>query len=77
MASLPAERVAEVVRVELARQGRTQAQLARYVFGDYDLAIANRISRRLRGVIRFTPDELDRVGDFLGIPIELLLDAAA
>ena len=78
MATLAAERVAEVIRVELARQGRTQADLARYIYGEYDGNIANRISRRLRGVICFSTHERRAAAKFLGMkPGELLARARA
>lgn len=72
-----AERIAENIRVELARRDITQADLARHVYGRYDATTRNLISRRVRGSVPFRGDEVISIAAFLGVPPEQLGWAAA
>ena len=77
MASPLTQRIADTIRRELRSREIKAADLGRYLYTDATPnARALRISRRLNGDIPFSVDELEAVGDFLGVPIELLLEAA-
>lgn len=68
MITSPAGRVAAEVRGELARQKRTQADLA------VALGLSQQaVSRRVSGALAFDVDELHRVAVFLGVPVARLL----
>lgn len=74
MITTPAERVATEIRAHLARQRKTQAQIAGH------LGISQQaVSRRMSGAQPFDVDELHRVAAFLDVPVASLLgtDAAA
>lgn len=56
------------IRAELARAGRTQAQAAEALHMS-----AMTLSRRLRGDVALSVDELYALADFLDLPVETLL----
>lgn len=63
MSQNPTHSVAAEVRAELGRQGHTNAWLAE------QLGVSEMwVSRRLRGLTRFTEDDLKRIGNALAIP---------
>ena len=65
-------RIAANVRVEVARQHKTQAQLA------HKLGITQpAMSRRMLGHVPFTGDELATIAAELDIPISILIDTEA
>jgi transcriptional regulator with XRE-family HTH domain len=72
MAQTRTERVAAVVRSEMARQLKTQVQLASAV----DMT-QQAVSRRLRGTTAFSLDELQAVAEFLGVPLVHFIDESA
>lgn len=61
------KRIAAEVRAEIARQGRpeTQAEMALAIFGEKQAWL----SRRLRGVVAFTPGELLEFADWLDVDV--------
>lgn len=61
-------RVAANVRAELARRNIPAQSLAEAV----DLNRAT-LGRRLNGYSSFTIDELDRIADYFGLPLEVLI----
>lgn len=64
------EQVAATVRAELARHDRTQQDLA------HALGLSQQsVSRRLSGHLALDTNELERIAEFLGIPVEALLPA--
>ena len=63
-----ADLVAAEVRAEMARQRRTQAELAEHL----NVSQAA-VSRRLVGLVPFDVSELDEVAAFLGVPLADLL----
>ena len=72
MEKSPVQRVADEVRGELARQHRTQTDLAE-VLGIKQSAV----SRRLTGVVPFDVAELAIVAAYLGVEPGALLGTAA
>ena len=76
MTTPTAQRIAENVRVELARKGISQVDLATHIFGVYSAKTRNQTSRRVRGEVPFTADELAAVAEFIGVPVTDLLAAA-
>ena len=74
MASPVTQRVAENVRVELARRGIPQITLARHLFGEHCENAPTLISRRVRGIVPFRVDEIAAVADFLGVSVASLYD---
>lgn len=68
MISTPAERVAAEVRAYLARERRTQRELAEH------LGLSQQaVSRRLTGAQAFNINELHAVADYLGIDMTRLI----
>lgn len=72
MEGTPGQRVGDSVRAELARQRKSQRQLA-IALGLSQAAV----SRRLLGHQAFDVDELAQVAAFLGLPIDHLIPRAA
>lgn len=72
MITTPAERVAAEVRAYLARQRKTQGDLA------VALGISQQsVSRRMTGAQPFDVDELHRIAAWLGVPVSALLAESA
>lgn len=71
MAKTPTAVVGANVKAEMARRGVSQTTLAA-VLG----VTQPQVSARLRGVVAFNVNELHAVADFLGVPIEALLDGS-
>lgn len=69
--SSPGAKVAAEVRAEMARQFRSQSELAAVL-----RVSQTAVSRRLKGEISFDVDELVRTADFLGVSIAQLLSGA-
>ena len=67
-----ATRIGANVRAEMARRGIVQQTLA----DELDISRQS-LSNRLAGVMAFRADELVKVADFLGVPVERLLLVAA
>ncbi|WP_147262027.1 helix-turn-helix transcriptional regulator [Blastococcus sp. TF02A-26] len=65
----PVERVAANVRAELGRQRRTRRQLAAAMKSD-----EHRVSKRVRGLVPFSADEIVQVARFLDVTVEELVD---
>lgn len=63
----PAQRIADNVRAELARQSISQVELARRLGWSQPF-----MSRRLRGRTPFDAAELSQVAEELGVPITAL-----
>jgi transcriptional regulator with XRE-family HTH domain len=71
MADESTARVAENIRVELARRGLRQKQLAEAIGMDEGV-----LSRRLRGDgVAFRVTELERAAKYLGVPVTSLLNS--
>lgn len=66
--TVTAQRVAAEVRAEMARQRKTQADLANLLTSSQAA-----VSRRLSGEVEFTTGQLLRVASYLGVPIAQLL----
>lgn len=66
------ERVATEVRAELARQRKTQAELAAHL-GISQMAV----SRRLNSEVGMDFDELDSIARWLGVPFGQFLQVGA
>lgn len=68
----PHEWVAAGVRAELARQRRTQSDVA-------ELLTTSQVtvSRKVRGLTPFTVNELYALADYLGLPVARLLPERA
>lgn len=67
MITTPAERVAAEVRAYLARQRKTQGDVAAL------LGLSQQsVSRRMSGVIPFDVEELHKIAVFLGVPVAAL-----
>jgi transcriptional regulator with XRE-family HTH domain len=66
------QRVAAEVRAEVARQAVTQERVA----GILGVAQPN-VSRRLNGKQPFDTDELDKLADAFGVPVDRFLSAPA
>ena len=65
------QRVAGEIRAELARQRRTQTDLAA------ELGLSQpSVSQRLSGQVPMTVDEVARIADWRGVPVSVLVDAA-
>lgn len=68
----PAERIAAEVRAELARQQRTQSELAKALHLSQQA-----ISRRMTGLIPFDVAQLHEIASFLGVPVSRLMPEVA
>jgi transcriptional regulator with XRE-family HTH domain len=66
------DRVASVVRAEMARKRVGQEEIAARL----GLSQAS-VSRRIRGVTPFELDELETVADLLGLPVTAFIEDAA
>lgn len=77
MASPVTQRVAENIRVELARRGISHIALARHLFGEHCGNAHTLISRRLRGIVPFKVDELASAAEFLHVPVAALYSERA
>ena len=65
------EKVATYIRIELARRHVTQRALAHYI-GTNEFAL----SRLLAGLRQWTPDRLDKVAEYFGVPTTTVLAGA-
>lgn len=68
MSETPTERIAGEIRAEMARQQRSQRQLA-LALGYTQQAV----SRRLAGHVAIDVDELDAIARFLGVSVARLM----
>lgn len=71
MAYSTRERVAAEVRAEMARQRRTQTELAEHL----DMS-QQAVSRRMTGELAWDVDEITDIADWLGVPLAALMAEA-
>ena len=65
-------RVAANVRAEMARQRKRQADL-----GEVLGLTQGAVSKRMSGAVALDVDELARIAEFLGVPVDALITDAA
>lgn len=72
MATTFNEFVASEIRAEMARQRRSQQELARALGWTQPF-----ISRRLTGSVALSTDEIERIAEVLSVPVDQLVTARA
>ncbi len=71
-----AESVKDSITAEMNRQGVSQRQLARRL-GFSQQYLWRRLSMAERADLEFTPSEIERIADVLGVPVTKFLPIAA
>ena len=64
--------IKDSITAELTRQGISQRELARRL-GVYPNYLWSRLSTSDKAVVEFTPSELERVAEALGVPVSQLI----